>query len=353
MKKFMIALLMIVTVGGISYLSFFLYEQNKPSKLESMGYTEDEIEIITSYLTEEQIKEIEQKNYDVIIPELLTNDAFQFPLLDRYLDYAKENEEVAPDEIILLVNHNIDELEIPYQKEIRSFISQDYFIEENLERYLNYQKSHTDKTYRDIVQEVNVHIDYPFYEYDIESDFSKGNLIIANKYYTLGADFVPDDLVTLTECTRANQQVTQETKEAYTNMCRAMKTEGLNLIATSTYRSYQTQVVLYNRYVSQHGREWADSCSSRAGHSEHQTGLTIDVITPTTDFSTFESTEEFAWLQEHAHEYGFILRYPEGKTYLTGYDYEPWHYRYVGVETATKIHELGITYDEYYEYFVK
>ena len=67
----------------------------------------------------------------------------------------------------------------------------------------------------------------------------------------------------------------------------------------------------------------------------------------------FEQTEEFNWLQEHAHEYGFILRYPKDKEHITGYKYESWHYRYVGIETATKIHELGITFDEYYAYFLE
>lgn len=353
MKKVFPAIVLLLAVSCLIYGGFFLFNKTKPSKLEQMGYTKEEITLITSQLSNEEINILETKNYNIKIPELLTIEGFEFEKIDRYLNYADQNQTVELKEIISLVNADIDQLDIPYQKEINYLLHQTYFIQDNLERYLSYQKENSTKSYEQIVQEVNVHLDYPFYEHDIPTDFSKGNLIIANKYYTLGSKFIPENLVTLIECSKPNRQVTKETADAYTSMCQAMKKEGLNLLATSTYRSYQTQVSLYNGYVNQHGQAWADSCSSRAGHSEHQTGLTIDVITPTTDFSTFQYSKEFDWLQEHAHQYGFILRYPEGKDYLTGYEYEPWHYRYVGIEDATKIHELNITYDEYYEYFVK
>ena len=94
-----------------------------------------------------------------------------------------------------------------------------------------------------------------------------------------------------------------------------------------------------------------DDYASRPGFSEHQTGLALDIVTDNIIGNEFENTDEFKWLQENAHLYGFILRYPKDKEYITGYNYESWHYRYVGKELATKIKESGLTYDEYYAYY--
>ena len=128
--------------------------------------------------------------------------------------------------------------------------------------------------------------------------------------------------------------------------------EGYNIRAVSTYRSYSYQTNLYNNYVSQDGVEEADKYSARAGFSEHQTGLAVDVDNRETDFNNFENTKEFNWMLENAHKYGFILRYPKGKEFITGYMYEPWHFRYVGVEIATYIYQNNLTYEEYYFKFI-
>jgi len=123
---------------------------------------------------------------------------------------------------------------------------------------------------------------------------------------------------------------------------------GSNIIITpaSGYRSYATQTSVYNNYVSQYGQASADTFSARPGYSEHQSGLAID-FSPI-DVS-FASTAQFTWLTHNAYRYGFVLRYPEGKTYITGYTYEPWHWRYVGVTTATDMHNRGIpTLEDYY-----
>ena len=113
----------------------------------------------------------------------------------------------------------------------------------------------------------------------------------------------------------------------------------------SGYRSYNTQKGLYNYYVNRDGREAADRYSARPGHSEHSTGLAMDVSgidgkCAATD--CFGETPEAAWLAENVYDYGFIIRYPEGKEHITGYKYEPWHLRYVGVDIAREIRELGL-----------
>ena len=122
---------------------------------------------------------------------------------------------------------------------------------------------------------------------------------------------------------------------------------GLNLWIQSGYRSYTLQQKLYNNYVSRDGVEAADRYSARPGHSEHQTGFAFDLNTIT---DSFQYTDEGKWVNENAYKYGFILRYPKGKEFITGYKYESWHLRYVGKDLATILYNNGnwITLEEYY-----
>lgn len=129
--------------------------------------------------------------------------------------------------------------------------------------------------------------------------------------------------------------------------------QGLDIVYRSGFRSYQEQVKLYNSYVQRDGEAAAQKYSAPPGYSEHQTGLAFDVGSnhSNTDFTTdFGQTKEGQWLAQHAHEYGFILRYPKGKEAITGYQYEPWHFRYVGKSLATKIYNQHTTLEEYLNY---
>ena len=157
-------------------------------------------------------------------------------------------------------------------------------------------------------------------------------ILLANKTYSLPESYNPGGL--LPECT-----------DAFARMQRDAAALGLNIYISSGFRSYASQKSIYNRYVSRDGRALADTYSARPGHSEHQTGLSIDLNTIT---QSFGNTAEGRWVAAHCHEYGFILRYPKGKTHITGYCFEPWHLRYVGVEAATKIATSGLCLEEYY-----
>lgn len=129
-------------------------------------------------------------------------------------------------------------------------------------------------------------------------------------------------------------------------MCKDALKENIKLYGGSGYRSYSTQSGLYNHYVKEDGKANADTYSARPGHSEHQTGLAIDIVTSKGGF-VYENYQEYKWLIKNSYKYGFILRYPKGKENITGYMYEPWHYRYLGTDIATEIHNLNITYEEY------
>lgn len=162
-------------------------------------------------------------------------------------------------------------------------------------------------------------------------------ILIANKTYPLPSDYNPGE--------------NTEARAALNKMFADAKAEGkakkidLNMWVCSGFRSYTVQKNLYNSYVSRDGVKNADRYSARPGYSEHQTGLAFDINYAD---SRFTGTAQAVWLAENAHKYGFILRYPEGKESVTGYMYEPWHYRYIGVENAEKIYASGLTLEEYF-----
>ncbi len=179
-------------------------------------------------------------------------------------------------------------------------------------------------------------------------------LLLANKKHRLPEGYAPEDLA-YTEVPTADSQVVMryEAAVALENMCAAAYEEGITLVPASGFRSEELQAELYNGYVEQYGTERADRISSRPGYSDHQTGLAADIADH--DWSTvftqdMENTPEGIWLKDHAHEYGFIMRYPKGKEEITGYAYEPWHFRYIGVEAATAIWSVDpfYTFEEYY-----
>ena len=227
--------------------------------------------------------------------------------------------------------------------ELTSFIESEYFNYENLNRYQKYFDK-TTYTSDIVVLYVEMGLDYDFYTNVKETDTSKKELMIVNKYNRLSSDYVPK-LKTL-DSKYGNGKLETNTYSAFTKMCDEAKKDNINLRSVSAYRSYSTQKSIYNNYVKRNGQTKADTFSARAGHSEHQTGLAID-INPASSNAHFENTKEYDWLINNSYKYGFILRYPLNKTHITGYKYEPWHYRYVGIEAATKIHEENITYEEY------
>lgn len=241
-----------------------------------------------------------------------------------------------------------------YHKQLPTLLAEKYMIPDHLDRYLKYHQEHPDLSMAMVVTMVNVNRDRDYYQQPKKTDTNKQTAMLVNKYYALDKNYTPKDLVSISnQYSYGENAVMKEVYDQYMAMYQAAKQHDLNLIITSSYRDYEYQEELWNHYKTQQGQTWADSVSARAGHSEHQTGLTLDIATYGSVFNDFANTDEFKWMEKHAHQYGFILRYPERKEDITGYDYESWHYRYVGVEIATKIKELNITFDEYYAYYIE
>ncbi|PFG19835.1 D-alanyl-D-alanine carboxypeptidase family protein [Serinibacter salmoneus] len=156
-------------------------------------------------------------------------------------------------------------------------------------------------------------------------------VIVVNKTYALPEDYAP-----------GMQEVASQ---AFEEMQADAAAAGHHLFIRTDYRDYAWQADLFASYVNTYGEEAAERFSARPGHSEHQTGLAIDINSLS---QSFGATDAGRWVAQHAHEYGLIVRYPEGKESVTGYSYEPWHLRYVGTELATTLHESGDTLEEYF-----
>ena len=239
------------------------------------------------------------------------------------------------------------------EKPKNKFAAGKYYIENNLARYEAYLEANPELDIDEVIKCVNSGIDKTWYE-DVEpTDLSKGNLVIINKLHYVDQNYEPDNLVSMSGY--GNGYLVKDAHDAYAEMYEAAKADGMNLIITTSYRSYGFQSTLYNNYVKQDGQASADTYSARPGYSEHHSGLAVDLSTPslTNAFTEFIYTDEYQWMKKNSYKYGFIQRYTDENQYITGYQPEAWHYRYVGKDVAKYIYENNITFEEYYAYFVE
>jgi D-alanyl-D-alanine carboxypeptidase len=171
------------------------------------------------------------------------------------------------------------------------------------------------------------------------------DVIVNKKHCIQPLTFAPTDLVTSNGAT-----LKSEASAAFNSLLADSTAAGFSIYATSSYRSYESQVSTYNYWVGVSGKDGADTYSARPGYSEHQTGLAVDVATPGCVLDCFKTTSAYQWMIDHAAEYGFIQRYYSGYEDITGYIAEEWHYRYVGAETAQDMRSKGIkTLEQYWE----
>ena len=249
-----------------------------------------------------------------------------------------------------------DRLEPALRRQLLSSLEEPAWLEclsfsfswlERLERYAAYLSLHPELTAQEAVVQVNIGLDTPPYGDPEPAEDPDSLTALVNQYHALAADYVPKLTYLAPAYTNQRDRLRPEAAQAFARMADAAAREGLRLYNASAYRSYATQKWVYQRYVGQSGAQAADTYSARPGCSEHQTGLALDVNTASLS-AHFEETEEYAWLLENSWRFGFILRFPEGKEELTGYQFEPWHYRYVGRAAARVCHENGWTLEEYH-----
>ncbi|WP_069997301.1 M15 family metallopeptidase [Cellulosilyticum sp. I15G10I2] len=193
--------------------------------------------------------------------------------------------------------------------------------------------------------------------------YSKNNpfYILVNKQNGVGKAYKPSDLVIpnvkFMEVGLLEKKHMQSTAAYYLKiMFNQASKQNIHLIAISGYRSYSRQNTIYNNYISKYGEAYTEKVSAKSGHSEHQTGLAMDISAKSVRYhltQDFANTKEGKWLAENAHHYGFIIRYPKGKEHITGYMYEPWHVRYIGKELAAYLYINGLVLEEMDSFFEK
>jgi LAS superfamily LD-carboxypeptidase LdcB len=186
-------------------------------------------------------------------------------------------------------------------------------------------------------------------------------LVVSKQHPLANAGYVPANLAlpsvkTRTDKSTAEQSLRRDIEPDIVALFTAANAAGHDILLASGYRSYEQQQIYFSNYSRLYGEESANKFSARPGQSEHQTGLSLDISLSSRQCYLevcFGDTEAGKWLAAHAHEYGFILRYPADKTAITEYQYEPWHFRYVGRDLARALHESGLTLDEAYPYLQK
>ncbi len=228
-----------------------------------------------------------------------------------------------------------------------------YYKKEYKKRYKTYQLLNPNLKFEKVIIKVNIGLDQKPYTNTKPADKLNKTNILVNKYRSLNPEYTPNNLVDLDPSySRNGMKLVKFAKDMLEIMVHDAKKEGYDIRVMSSYRSYQYQEKLYNDYVAVDGKEEADTYSARPGFSEHQTGLAIDIDNNLLPYTSFEQTKTYTWMINNCYKYGFILRYPKDKEEITGYNYESWHYRYVGKDIAKYIHTHNITFDEYYIKFI-
>ena len=258
----------------------------------------------------------------------------------KKLGYNKEEIEIIINTLDKDTINKVKNLE--YNEYLDDIITETYYIPNNLDRYLEYSKKESDIT--KVISLVNVNADNKFYTNTTMTDDSKGFAMLVNKYHYLDANYEAADIVSISDWyAYKGHKANKEVYEQYKKMWKDANKEGLVFLVNSSFRTLEQQQKEYNSF--------GDDYASRPGFSEHQTGFALDIVKDGSNGNDFEDTDEFKWLSENSYKYGFILRYPKNKENITGYSFESWHYRYLGVELATKVYESKLTYDEYYAYY--
>jgi len=258
-------------------------------------------------------------------------------------NYSNKNNSSKKDKLV--INSKLNQLNNTDKK--LSFFNTSY-----LDRYIEYKNKNINYSNEKIVINVNIGIDNNFYTNIKECININTTYVLVNKFYKLNKNYIPKNLEYINS-KYGNGMLVKEARIAFEDLSKAALNDNMRIMAVSAYRSYNYQNNLYDNYVKSDGKEKADTYSARPGHSEHQTGLAIDVSNGTLPFTSFGKTKEFEWMLENAYKYGFILRYTKEYETITGYITETWHYRYVGIKIASYIYNNPMSFEEYYIRFIE
>ena len=365
LKIFLIILLILLIITTIAITTLKLLQNHTEEIIEPSPYSEASLTVMRNL---NLYDEINSKEYSKTVEVLLEDNELKKEYLEDYYEINYKNIHNFSTIINELLAKDYNSEEINYitanmKDNIDILLNMDYidilafkditnFEINNVERYLAYQEENEDYDLATVVTYVNIGLDkegYSEYTEYTEEEAQNDLTILVNKYHKLPDDYVPNDLVSLSYS--SNYYLRSEAAEAFERLTNAGMLDGVVFYPFSPYRSYELQERLYNGYVARDGVAAADTYSARPGFSEHQLGLAVDVRSNTLNDNL--TSEDYEWMLNNSYKYGFIVRYPKGKQHITQFMEEPWHLRYLGVELATKVHDSGLTYDEYYDLYMK
>lgn len=253
-----------------------------------------------------------------------------------------------------LNNEEIDNLmELKYDKNIVKFMNEKYFIYKNLSKYLEYKKDNKLESYTNIVTIINTEANIDWFDNTKETDISKKELMLVNRLYGLSKDYEPDDIIDVpSQYAYTGVKISNSIMDNIVALIDAASDEGYTFVLADGYRSYSEQESIFERYKNAYGYSEADRIAARAGHSEYQTGISFTIVPLYKEYDKPKESLEYKWLSDNAYRYGFIFRFPEDKTDITGFEASTWRLRYVGSEAANIIKSENICFEEYYAYFV-
>ena len=356
-KSFIVFLIGVISVIVLILGFIFIPRIMNSNKLKDLGYDRKTVSVIDKLdLTKDIIK---NGYYSTYLEESILDESVNPKYLSLYA--VRESDRPLQEKHFILYNRLLDsgytnqQVDNLFAKldffEISPLLVFDFqndlstYIQDCLDHHSTNNEEHFELTNDYYTEYTNVKpVDDP----------SNINMLV-NKTYHLSNSMVPPNLTPLSVVYAAQDvQLSLEAAKAFIEWCDAGINLGIRFYASSAYRPYNYQEDLYNAYTKSMGQEQADALSARPGHSEHQTGLTVDLAASGSEgLSEYVDTPEYTWTSTNCQEYGWILRYPKGKTQITGYEFESWHYRYVGIDTAKAVVESKLTYDEYYCLYLK
>ncbi len=288
--------------------------------------------------------EINKNNYSKTLEIALESGEFQeqYATIYQEIDYIERKNFIKDVNTLLSNNYSSTEINTIFQK----YNNIKNFEINKVNNYEEYQKKNN-CSLEEAVLKVNIGLDHDFYTQINEINNSHEYTVLVNKYHSLG-NYEPTDLKSLSYDSK--YQLREKAADAFEELVASAKLDNLFIRPYSAYRSYDRQELIYNNYVARDGKDEADTYSARPGHSEHQTGLAVDVWS---EGYNYIKDNDAKWLKNNSYKYGFIVRYTKENQPITGYIEEPWHLRYLGKEIATDVVAKNLTYDEYYDLYIK
>ena len=348
----LIILICLVTGSLLIYNKFFKSDTHVSSETEKLmqeaNISKDKYSKTLEYVL---LNNIYDESYLDEYGDIEFQDKDNFAtILTTFLPLGYSGKEI--NYIMKLSDKNIDKLSNTKYTDISKYYNISNFDVDKIDRYNTYYENN-EYNYEDVVTYVNIGMDLPVYTETTEVEDSDSLLVLVNKYHYLPDGYEPDDLGYIPGAYGNNVPMRKVIIEPFKELQKAAEEEiGVQFMPTTAYRGYSFQKTLYDRYVNEDGIEKADTYSARPGYSEHQTGLSIDLRNTALNSDIRLTDDDYEWLSNNAYRFGFIIRFPEDKTYITGYQFENWHIRYVGLDVAKIIYEQDLTLEEYIDLYV-